>query len=125
MCKEGLGTRLSTELNGSQHNGETVALNESMLSEESGNRPIHHRSSLSMKQYKVGPADFTPLRLLGKGSFGEVFMVREDKTGDLYAMKVLPKSRILGQNLLRYAKTERDVLSYTKHPFIVSLNAAF
>ena len=41
------------------------------------------------------------------------------------SMKVLSKNKILGQNLIRYAKTERDVLSYTKHPFIVSLNAAF
>jgi len=40
-------------------------------------------------------------------------------------MKVLSKERIMGQNLVRYAKTERDVLSYTRHPFIVSLNAAF
>ena len=40
-------------------------------------------------------------------------------------MKVLSKQRILGQNLVRYAKTERDVLSYTCHTFIVSLNYAF
>jgi serine/threonine protein kinase len=26
---------------------------------------------------------------------------------------------------VRYAKTERDVLSYTSHTFIVGLNAAF
>ena len=31
----------------------------------------------------------------------------------------------MGQNLVRYAKTERDVLSYTKHPFFVNLNFAF
>jgi serine/threonine protein kinase len=31
----------------------------------------------------------------------------------------------MGQNLVRYAKTERDVLSYTKHNFIVNLNYAF
>ena len=40
-------------------------------------------------------------------------------------MKTLQKSKILGQNLLKYAQTERDVLSYTKHPFIVNLNYAF
>jgi len=40
-------------------------------------------------------------------------------------MKVLSKQKILGQNLVRYAKTERDVLSYTVHNFIVSLNYAF
>jgi protein-serine/threonine kinase len=66
-----------------------------------------------------------PLKLLGRGSFGEVYLVREEKTGDLYAMKVLAKQKVLNQNLLKYAKTERNVLSYTRHPFIVSLNAAF
>jgi serine/threonine protein kinase len=31
----------------------------------------------------------------------------------------------MGQNLVKYAVTERNVLSYTKHPFIVGLNFAF
>ena len=31
----------------------------------------------------------------------------------------------MGHNLVRYAKTERNVLSYTRHPFIVNLNYAF
>lgn len=74
---------------------------------------------------KVGPQDFMPLKLLGSGSFGEVYLVRLNSTQELFAMKVLSKSKILGQNLVRYAKTERDVLSYTAHGFIVSLNYAF
>ena len=73
----------------------------------------------------MGPHDFIPLKLLGSGSFGEVYLVKHATTGELYAMKVLSKSRILGQNLVRYAKTERDVLSYTTHNFIVQLNYAF
>lgn len=43
----------------------------------------------------------------------------------MYAMKILNKKQILGNNLVKYAKTERDVLSYTKHPFIVGLKYAF
>ena len=74
---------------------------------------------------RVGPDDFMPLKMLGSGSFGEVYLVRENSTGELYAMKVLKKQKIFGNNLVRYAKTERDVLSYTKHPFIVGLNYAF
>lgn len=62
---------------------------------------------------------------MGKGSFGEVYLVRENATNELFAMKVLSKQKILGQNLVRYAKTERDVLSYTMHNFIVGLNSAF
>jgi len=37
-----------------------------------------------------------PLRLLGSGSFGEVYLVREVNSDELYAMKVLSKQRILG-----------------------------
>jgi hypothetical protein len=46
-------------------------------------------------------------------------------TGKMYAMKILNKSQILGQNLVKYAKTERDVLTYTKHNFIIGLKYAF
>ena len=31
----------------------------------------------------------------------------------------------MGNNLVKYAKTERDVLTYVKHPFIVGLKYAF
>ena len=31
----------------------------------------------------------------------------------------------MGQNLVKYAKTERDVLTYMRHPFIVGLKYAF
>jgi serine/threonine protein kinase len=40
-------------------------------------------------------------------------------------MKVLRKDKVMAHNLIKYAKTERNVLSYIKHPFIVSLNYAF
>lgn len=40
-------------------------------------------------------------------------------------MKILNKKQVFNQNLLKYAKCERDVLSYTSHPFIVGLKYAF
>jgi serine/threonine protein kinase len=40
-------------------------------------------------------------------------------------MKVLKKDKIIGRNLTRYALTERNVLSVSNHPFIVSLQYAF
>ena len=74
---------------------------------------------------KVGPASFIPLMVLGKGSFGEVYLVQKKSNKMFYAMKVLLKKRIMGQNLIKYAMTERNVLSVSKHPFIVGLNYAF
>lgn len=40
-------------------------------------------------------------------------------------MKALDKSKIAKNNLIKYAMTERNVLSLTNHPFIVKLNYAF
>ena len=40
-------------------------------------------------------------------------------------MKVLKKDRMISQNLMKYAQTEKDVLSIMNHPFIVKLNYAF
>lgn len=66
---------------------------------------------------------FVVLKQIGKGSFGEVFLVKKGE--ELFAMKVLQKDKILAQNLIIYARTERNILSQMHHPFMVSLNFAF
>jgi serine/threonine protein kinase len=63
--------------------------------------------------------------VIGKGSFGKVFLVRECESGKIYAMKVLQKENIIKRNQVEHTKTERNVLGYIKHPFIVRLNMAF
>ncbi|KAL4474754.1 hypothetical protein ABPG74_001450 [Tetrahymena malaccensis] len=73
----------------------------------------------------VGPNDFTIIETLGKGAFGQVFLVQKKDDKLFFAMKVLQKERILGKNILKYALTERNVLSVMQHPFIVSLKYAF
>ncbi len=54
-----------------------------------------------------------------------MFLVQKKGDPRLYAMKVLSKEKIFGKNLVRYAMTERNVLSGMNHPFIVRLNYAF
>ena len=72
----------------------------------------------SIEEERITPTSFICLALLGRGSFGEVYLVQKINTGSLYAMKVLSKDRIMGQNLLKYAMAERNVLSLSNHPFI-------
>jgi protein-serine/threonine kinase len=74
---------------------------------------------------EVGPQSFELKSVLGKGSFGQVYQVAHRHSGEVYAMKVLQKSKILSKNLLRYTMTERNLLSYIQHPFIVRLHYAF
>ena len=63
--------------------------------------------------------------MIGKGSFGEVFLVEKKDTKVKYAMKVLKKSQLIKQNLMKYAVTERNIMSVTNSPFVVKLNYAF
>jgi len=79
---------------------------------------------------KKSISDFFFFTLLGKGSFGEVFLVKEKISSSpgpdkFFAMKVLNKDKVFSQNLIKYAKSERNILSIMDHPFIVKLNYAF
>lgn len=93
--------------------------------------PKPHRRQMSFSRLRedqievVGPDSFALKAVLGKGSFGEVYHVVHRRSGESYAMKVLRKNKIFGRKLVRYAITERNLLSYVRHPFIVRLHYAF
>jgi protein-serine/threonine kinase len=74
---------------------------------------------------KADPESFEYDEELGSGSFGKVYKVTHKRTGEICAMKILQRSKIESANLLKYAVTERNVMSYIRHPFIVSLRYAF
>lgn len=89
--------------------------------------PLPHAQVDNPAAAVVAPtvSDFKIIRVIGKGSFGKVFLVRRHSTGTIYAMKVLKKENILKRNQVEHTKTERSVLGYVRHPFIVGLHAAF
>ena len=70
--------------------------------------------------------DFEVLRVIGKGSFGKVFLVqRRDEKGTVYAMKVLKKDFVKQRRQIEHTRTERKVLGTVRHPFIVAMHFAF
>lgn len=71
--------------------------------------------------------DFEMLKVLGKGSYGKVVLVKRKGAGDqeVYAMKMLRKDHIVKRNQVEHTQAERNVLQVVKHPFIVELHAAF
>lgn len=52
-------------------------------------------TSRSRELEEVGPKDFVIHAQIGRGSFGEVYLVERKTTGMLYAMKVLYKNKII------------------------------
>ena len=76
----------------------------------------------------VNLSNFELLKVLGKGSYGKVILVRKKSghdAGALYAMKVLKKEHVMKKKQVAHTKTERSVLGTIRHPFIVRLHYAF
>uniref|UniRef100_A0A673J8W1 non-specific serine/threonine protein kinase n=1 Tax=Sinocyclocheilus rhinocerous TaxID=307959 RepID=A0A673J8W1_9TELE len=69
--------------------------------------------------------DFDYLKLLGKGTFGKVILVREKASGKYYAMKILRKEVIIAKDEVAHTLTESRVLKNTRHPFLTSLKYSF
>lgn len=83
--------------------------------------------SITRKRH-YGPEDFEVLRLLGKGTFGQVFQVRKLDTDRIYAMKVLSKKVIVRKKEIAHTIGERNILVRTagaSSHFIVGLKFSF
>jgi len=74
---------------------------------------------------KVSMKDFTLLKLLGKGSYGKVILVKKRDNGSIHAIKILSKAELKKRNQVEHTKTERSVLESVQHPNIVKMNYAF
>ena len=49
---------------------------------------------------KISINDFQLLKVIGRGSFGKVYLVRKKDSGLPYAMKILKKDQLIKKNLL-------------------------
>ena len=74
---------------------------------------------------RVGMEDFLLDKVIGRGSFGKVYMVTHKETGKRYAMKALRKDVVRQENMVAHTKSEKEILQKMEHPFIVGLHFAF
>jgi len=97
----GSGSSLKTSL-GNENNSSLDNLKfKRIRTAENNNSEEHSASSnlehfISYEEEKIGPSAFICHALLGKGSFGEVYLVEKRDTKIFYAMKVLSKDKIMG-----------------------------
>ena len=69
-------------------------------------------------------SDFEMIKIIGRGTYGMVYLVKCLKNGKLYAMKIVKKRQLRDEEVLEYTISERDIMRL-KHPFIVYLHYAF
>lgn len=77
------------------------------------------------KMLRLCRDDFEVLKVIGKGAFGEVAVVRMRGVGEIYAMKILNKWEMVKRAETACFREERDVLVYGDRRWITNLHYAF
>ena len=98
---------------------------ETKAEEENDNTNDNNVESDQPLNVKVTYNDFDPIKLLGRGSFGEVLLVRLKANKKIYAMKILSKKLLKIKKQETHTKTERDLMVKINCPFIVNIKSAF
>jgi serine/threonine kinase 38 len=101
---------------------------------------------LRLKRVKMSADDFQPLKVIGRGAFGEVTnsfkktkfiiffliktfvkvrLVQKRDTGHIYAMKILRKEDMLVREQVAHVRAERDVLVEADHTWTVKMFYSF
>ncbi|RXN04260.1 kinase C theta type [Labeo rohita] len=78
------------------------------------------------EHHKFNLENFTLHKMLGKGSFGKVFLAELKGTGQFFAVKALKKDVVLMDDDVECTMVERRVLSLAwEHPFLTHLYCTF
>ncbi|XP_061244683.1 myotonin-protein kinase isoform X4 [Bos javanicus] len=78
-----------------------------------------------LKEVRLQRDDFEILKVVGRGAFSEVAVVKMKQTGQVYAMKIMNKWDMLKRGEVSCFREERDVLVNGDQRWITQLHFAF
>ena len=84
-------------------------------------KPVVNR----VKALRLCKDDFEILKVIGRGAFGEVCVVKLKNTDRVYALKILNKWEMLKRAETACFQEERDVLVFGDRRWITNLHFAF
>ncbi|XP_068432845.1 serine/threonine-protein kinase MRCK alpha isoform X5 [Clinocottus analis] len=125
-----------------QSNGQCVSVETLLdilvcLYDECNNSPIRREKNIleflewakpftsKVKQMRLHKEDFEILKVIGRGAFGEVAVVKVRNTDKVFAMKILNKWEMLKRAETACFREERDVLVNGNCQWITTLHYAF
>uniref|UniRef100_A0A673U6K7 protein kinase C n=1 Tax=Suricata suricatta TaxID=37032 RepID=A0A673U6K7_SURSU len=74
----------------------------------------------------LGLQDFDLIRVIGRGSYAKVLLVRLKKNDQMYAMKVVKKELVHDDEDIDWVQTEKHVFEQaSSNPFLVGLHSCF
>ena len=69
--------------------------------------------------------DFELMSIIGRGTFGKVYLVRKRLDRTLFAMKVIRKDVVIQHESIQSLELEKLILLQVNHPFIIGLDYVF
>ena len=81
--------------------------------------------SVDQKSKLPNEQDFEVVKLISNGAYGAVYLVRHRETRQRYAMKKINKHNLMLRNQVEQVFAERDIMSFTDNPFVVSMICSF
>ncbi|XP_031437399.1 rho-associated protein kinase 2b isoform X2 [Clupea harengus] len=78
-----------------------------------------------LRELQVKMEDFERVKLIGRGAYGEVQLVRHKASKKVYAMKQLSKFEMIKRSDSAFFWEERNIMAFCNSPWIVQLCCAF
>jgi serine/threonine kinase 38 len=74
---------------------------------------------------KITIFQFEPLKIIGRGAFGEVRLCRDKETNEIVAVKKMKKTEMHKKNQVLHVKAEQEVLAKNQSEWVVKLKYSF
>uniref|UniRef100_A0A667ZC72 non-specific serine/threonine protein kinase n=1 Tax=Myripristis murdjan TaxID=586833 RepID=A0A667ZC72_9TELE len=78
-----------------------------------------------IRDLQMRSEDFDRVKVIGRGAFGEVQLVRHKASQKVYAMKLLSKFEMIKRSDSAFFWEERDIMAFANSPWVVQLCCAF
>ncbi|XP_063400664.1 serine/threonine-protein kinase 38-like isoform X2 [Mytilus trossulus] len=108
-----------------EHSMDKDGLTEEQKQDLRQQHAVKETEFLRLKRSRLGVDDFEPLKVIGRGAFGEVRLVQKKDTGHVYAMKILRKADMLEKDQIAHVRAERDILVEADHTWVVKMFYSF
>ncbi|KHN77830.1 Rho-associated protein kinase [Toxocara canis] len=76
-------------------------------------------------ELRLRGSDFQLIKVIGRGAYGEVQLVRHNASKNVYAMKLLNKNEMIRRADSAFFWEERDIMAHANSEWIVKLHYAF
>ncbi|XP_075940780.1 rho-associated protein kinase 2-like [Anarhichas minor] len=85
----------------------------------------YEKTVSQLRELQVKLEDFEKVKLIGRGAFGEVQLVRHKASQKVYAMKQLTKFEMIKRSDSAFFWEERHIMAFSNSPWVVQLCCAF